>query len=51
MDDPMLEQVDVPKGDCDSIGSLQWSKLLTGPVEREDHAGAGVLAGRVTHVV
>lgn len=49
--DPILKQVDVPKGDCDPMGSLQWSKLLTGPVEREAHVGAAVLAGRVTYVV
>ncbi|GAB0184750.1 AN1-type zinc finger protein 5-like [Grus japonensis] len=32
MEDPMPEQVDAPKGGCDPVGSLCWSKLLTGPV-------------------
>ena len=32
MEDPMPEQVDVPKGGCDPVGSPRWSRLLAGPV-------------------
>ncbi|GAB0184438.1 AN1-type zinc finger protein 5-like [Grus japonensis] len=32
MEDPTPEQVDAPKGDCDPMGSLHWSRLLAGPV-------------------
>jgi len=31
-EDPTPEQVDVPKGGCDPVGSLCWSRLLAGPV-------------------
>jgi len=31
--DPMLEQVDAPKGGCDSMGNLCSSKLLAAPVD------------------
>ncbi|GAB0190267.1 AN1-type zinc finger protein 5-like [Grus japonensis] len=48
MEDPMLEQVDTPKGGCDPVGNPCWSKLLAGPVERGAHTGAGLLAGLVT---
>ncbi|GAB0180577.1 AN1-type zinc finger protein 5-like [Grus japonensis] len=50
LEDPTLEQVDVPKGGCDSMGSPHWSRLLAGPVAlwREVYAGAGLLAGLVT---
>ncbi|KAJ7414845.1 hypothetical protein WISP_81263 [Willisornis vidua] len=43
--DPVLEQVDIPKGGCDLGGSP-----LCGPLDphgREAHAGAGFLAGLV----
>ncbi|GAB0204626.1 AN1-type zinc finger protein 5-like [Grus japonensis] len=33
VEDPMPEQVDVPKGDCDPMGSPHWSRLLAGPVD------------------
>ncbi|GAB0208605.1 hypothetical protein GRJ2_003326200 [Grus japonensis] len=33
MEDPTLEQVDAPKGGCDPMGSLCWSRLLAGPVD------------------
>ncbi|GAB0203754.1 erbin-like [Grus japonensis] len=33
MEEPTLEQVDAPKGGCDPMGSLCWSKLLAGPVD------------------
>ena len=33
MDDPMLEQTDVPRGGCDPVGSLHCSRLLAGPVD------------------
>jgi len=33
VEDPMLEQVDVPKGGCDPMRSLCWSTLLAGPVD------------------
>ncbi|GAB0209971.1 AN1-type zinc finger protein 5-like [Grus japonensis] len=33
MEDPMPEQVDVPEGGCDPVGSPCWSKLLAGPVD------------------
>jgi len=29
----MPEQVDVPQGGCDPVGSLRWSRLLPGPVD------------------
>ena len=32
MEDPTLEQVDVPEGGCDPVGSPHWSRLLAGPV-------------------
>ncbi|CAN0302372.1 unnamed protein product, partial [Bubo scandiacus] len=32
VEDPTPEQVDVPKGGCDPIRSLCWSRLLAGPV-------------------
>ncbi|GAB0201157.1 AN1-type zinc finger protein 5-like [Grus japonensis] len=31
VEDPTLEQVDAPKGGCDPMGSLRWSRLLAGP--------------------
>ncbi|GAB0181432.1 AN1-type zinc finger protein 5-like [Grus japonensis] len=34
MEDPMLEQVDAPRGGCDPMGSPRWSRLLAGPVAR-----------------
>jgi len=37
MDDPMLEQVDTPKGGCDLMESLCWSRLLAGPLERSPY--------------
>ncbi|GAB0208702.1 AN1-type zinc finger protein 5-like [Grus japonensis] len=33
MEDPTLEQVEAPEGDCDPMGSPRWSKLLAGPVD------------------
>ncbi|GAB0179611.1 mitochondrial enolase superfamily member 1 [Grus japonensis] len=33
VEDPMPEQVDVPEGDCDPMGSPRWSRLLAGPVD------------------
>ncbi|GAB0190230.1 AN1-type zinc finger protein 5-like [Grus japonensis] len=32
VEDPMLEQVDVPKGHSDPVESLHWNRLLAGPV-------------------
>ncbi|KAK4810960.1 hypothetical protein QYF61_014432 [Mycteria americana] len=32
MEDPMPEQVDAPKGGCDPVESLCWSRLLAEPV-------------------
>jgi len=32
MEDPTPEQVDVPEGGSDPVGSLCWSRLLAGPV-------------------
>ena len=32
MEDPTPEQVDLPEGGCDPMGSLHWSRLLAGPV-------------------
>ncbi|GAB0186735.1 AN1-type zinc finger protein 5-like [Grus japonensis] len=32
MEDPMLEQVETPKGGCDPVGSPRWNRLLAGPV-------------------
>jgi len=34
MEDAMPEQVNAPKGGCDPVGSLHWSKLLAVPVAR-----------------
>ncbi|KAF4793635.1 hypothetical protein TURU_109559 [Turdus rufiventris] len=42
-DDPMSEQVDVPKGVCDPVRSLHWSRPsggTCGPMESGPHAGA-----------
>ncbi|GAB0207243.1 EH domain-containing protein 4 [Grus japonensis] len=38
VEDPTPEQVEVPKGGCDPVGSPCWSRLLAGPVDpwRED---------------
>ena len=36
MEDPTPEQVDAPEGGCDPVGSLCWSRLVAGPVEREE---------------
>ena len=49
VEDPMLEQVDVPEGSCDPMESLCLCTLLSAPVAlwRGDHAGAGFLAGPV----
>jgi len=33
MEDPMLEQMDAPKGGCDPVGNPCWSRLLPGPVD------------------
>ena len=33
MEDPTPEQVDVPKGGCDPVGSPHWSRLLAGPAD------------------
>ncbi|GAB0185838.1 AN1-type zinc finger protein 5-like [Grus japonensis] len=33
MEDPTLEQVEVPEGGCDPMGSLHWSRLLAGPMD------------------
>ena len=50
MEDPTLEQVDVPEGSCDPMESPCWSRLLSAAVApwRGAHAGAGLLAGPVT---
>jgi len=32
VEDSMPQQVDVPKGGCDFVESLCWSRLLVGPV-------------------
>ncbi|KAK4811189.1 hypothetical protein QYF61_019820 [Mycteria americana] len=32
VEDPKLEQVDVPEGGCDPVESPRWSRLLAGPV-------------------
>ena len=41
VEDPMPEQVDEPKGGCEPVGSLRWSRLLAGPVALwGTHAGA-----------
>ncbi|GAB0186948.1 EH domain-containing protein 4 [Grus japonensis] len=32
VEDPTLEQVEAPEGGCDAVGSLQWNKLVAGPV-------------------
>ncbi|KAF4801321.1 hypothetical protein TURU_036079 [Turdus rufiventris] len=47
MEDPTVEQVD-PKGVCDPVGSLDWSRLLAATcvlMERRAHAGADCLEG------
>ena len=46
--DPMLEQVDVPKGRCDPMGSLRCSRLLAGLVDpwRERSPRQSRFAGR-----
>jgi len=38
MEDSMPEQVDAPKGGCDSVETLSWNRLLVGSVDtwRED---------------
>ncbi|GAB0207086.1 hypothetical protein GRJ2_003174200 [Grus japonensis] len=33
MEDPMLEQLKIPEGGCDPMGSPHWSRLLAGPVD------------------
>ncbi|OPJ66508.1 hypothetical protein AV530_016553 [Patagioenas fasciata monilis] len=33
MEDPTLEQVDMPKGGCDPVASSCWNRPLEGPVE------------------
>ncbi|GAB0185658.1 AN1-type zinc finger protein 5-like [Grus japonensis] len=33
VEDPMLEQVEAPEGDCGPVGSPHWSKLLARPVD------------------
>ncbi|GAB0210325.1 AN1-type zinc finger protein 5-like [Grus japonensis] len=33
VEDPRPEQMDVPEGGCDPMGSLHWSRLLAGPVD------------------
>ena len=33
MEDPTLEQVDVPEGGCDTMGSPCWSRILAWPVD------------------
>ena len=33
VEDPTPEQVDAPKGGCDPVGTLRWSRLLAGPVD------------------
>ncbi|GAB0208755.1 AN1-type zinc finger protein 5-like [Grus japonensis] len=33
VEDLTPEQVEKPKGGCDPVGSLRWSKLLAGPVD------------------
>ncbi|PKU45847.1 ubx domain-containing protein 4 [Limosa lapponica baueri] len=32
VEDPMLEQVESPKGGCDPVGSMCWRRLLAGAV-------------------
>ncbi|GAB0190217.1 acid sphingomyelinase-like phosphodiesterase 3b [Grus japonensis] len=32
VEDPTPEQVDVSEGGCDSVESLHWSRLLSGPM-------------------
>ncbi|GAB0203981.1 AN1-type zinc finger protein 5-like [Grus japonensis] len=36
VEDPMPQQVETPEGGCDPVGSLCWSRLLAGPVKREE---------------
>ncbi|GAB0185600.1 AN1-type zinc finger protein 5-like [Grus japonensis] len=33
VENPTLEQVEVPQGGCDPMGSPHWSELLAGPVD------------------
>ncbi|CAM9593868.1 unnamed protein product [Bubo scandiacus] len=33
VEDPTPEQMDVPEGGCDLMGSPRWSRLLAGPVD------------------
>ena len=49
VEDPMLEQVDVPEGSCDPMESPCWSRFPSAAVApgRGAHAGAGLLAGPV----
>jgi len=53
MEDPMLEQVSAPKGGCDPVGSLCWSRLLSGPVDpwREWGPYRSRFAGRTSYPV
>ncbi|GAB0183722.1 EH domain-containing protein 4 [Grus japonensis] len=48
VEDPTPEQVDAPKGGCDPVGSLHWSRLLAGPVAlwRERSPRQSRFAGR-----
>lgn len=48
MEDPTLENINVPEGDSDPVGNLCWSRLLAGPVKRGAQTGAALLAGLVT---
>ena len=32
VEDPMPEQMETPKGDCDPMGSPRWNRFLAGPV-------------------
>ncbi|PKU40385.1 hypothetical protein llap_9316 [Limosa lapponica baueri] len=54
VEDPTPEWVDIPEGGCDPMWTSCWIRLLAGSVEREAHAGAGLLAGllnlRWTHI-
>ncbi|CAM9264732.1 unnamed protein product, partial [Bubo scandiacus] len=45
VEDPTPEQVNVPEGGCDPMGS---PCRTCDPVERRAHVGAGLLAGLVT---
>ncbi|PKU40349.1 hypothetical protein llap_9348 [Limosa lapponica baueri] len=33
VEDPTLEQVDMPKGGCDPVDSTSWSRLLAVPMD------------------